>query len=171
MEWKLTAKQKRKLQRSLGQVRDAREYRRLFALLEVARGGRVGEVARKLGVTRQSVHNWLGRYRGGGRLVGLRDARRTGRPSLWTGRLDKALRKALAQPPNRCGYQAGNWTVELLQHYLEDQTGVCPSDSSLRRKLDASGYVWKRTRYVLEPDPEREKKTRNPAKGQPIAVA
>lgn len=32
------------------------------------------------------------------------------------------------------------------------------SDVTIRRGLDQLGYVWKRPRYVLAPDPEREKK-------------
>jgi hypothetical protein len=34
------------------------------------------------------------------------------------------------------------------------------SDTALREQLHRLGYVWKRPRYVLLPDPEREKKRR-----------
>src|SRR5262245_65795192 len=39
---------------------------RLRAVMAVQAGGRVGEVAFQFGVSRQSVHAWLVRYRDGG---------------------------------------------------------------------------------------------------------
>jgi transposase-like protein len=40
--------------------------------MEVISGAAVTEVARRYGISRQSEHNWVGRYRGGG-LAGLSD--------------------------------------------------------------------------------------------------
>jgi leucine-zipper of insertion element IS481 len=49
------------------------EQRLLLAVMEVVRDGlTVTEVAGRYGVSRQSVHNWLRRYAGGG-LRGLED--------------------------------------------------------------------------------------------------
>ena len=39
---------------------------RYHAVMEVISGAPVTEVARRYGVSRQSVHNWLGKYRTGG---------------------------------------------------------------------------------------------------------
>jgi Winged helix-turn helix len=56
------------------------------------------------------------------------------------------------------GYFAVNWTVPLLQEQLEHGTGERLSDDTIRRELRRMGYAWKRSRYVLDPDPEEEKK-------------
>jgi hypothetical protein len=40
------------------------------------------------------------------------------------------------------------------------------SDETIRRELQRLGYVWKRGRYELEPDPEEEKKTADPTLDQ-----
>ena len=45
---------------------------RYRAVLEVLAGSSVTEVARRNGVARQTVHDWLRRYAGGG-LAGLAD--------------------------------------------------------------------------------------------------
>jgi transposase len=66
----------------------------------------------------------------------------------------------LDQPPDRFGYSATGWTVPLLQSHLArwDLDGFC--DATVRRQLHALGYVWKRPRYVLDPDPRRAAKMR-----------
>ncbi len=161
----ITAPRRRALERQLRSAADARVYRRTLAVLEVARGRPVGDVARSLGVTRQSLHNWLAAYARNLDPHDLADAPRPGRPPLWTPDLRDRIRAALAQPPDRLGYRATDWTVPLLREHLAVRAGVRPSDAALRRWLHALGYAWKRYRYVLPPDPEREKKTRPPAAG------
>jgi transposase len=52
---------------------------RYRAVLEVLEGAPVTEVARRYGVTRQSVHEWLRRYASRGGLAGLAD--RSSRPA------------------------------------------------------------------------------------------
>jgi Winged helix-turn helix len=69
------------------------------------------------------------------------------------------LRELLAGTPTARGYYAVNWTVPLLQEELRHGTGDRFADDTIRRELHRLGYVWKRPRYVLDPDPELEKKT------------
>src|SRR3954451_18565842 len=161
----ITAPRRQELERQLRSTADARVYRRTLAVLEVARGRPVAEVARALGVTRQTLHNWLAAYAQDLTPLDLADAARTGRPPLWTPAQRDVLRAALAQPPDRWGYRATDWTVPLLREHLAGRAGVRPSGTALRQWLRALGYAWKRYRYVLPPDPEREKKTRPPAAG------
>jgi transposase len=61
--------------------------------------------------------------------------------------------------PEARGYFANQWTVPLLQEELVHCTGQNVSADTIRRSLDRLGYVWKRARYVLAPDPEKGKKT------------
>ena len=49
-------------------------YRAVLEVLE--EGAPVTEVARRYGVARQTVHEWLGRYASGGGLAGWRTGRR-----------------------------------------------------------------------------------------------
>jgi transposase len=155
----LTRWQRRRLQRQLHDTDDARLYQRTLAVLEYSRGRSVAEIAQMLGVTRQSVYNWTGTYAQTGDPRSLVDAPRSGRPSVWTEELHALLRSLFEQSPDQRGYFAVNWTIPLLQEEIEHCTDQRLSEDTVRRELDRLGYVWKRSRYVLDPDPRREKKT------------
>jgi transposase len=164
-EFILTGWQRRRLERQLREAGEVRLYRRTAALLDLARGRPAAAVARTLGVSRQSIYNWVASYAAEHDPRDLADADRAGRPSIWSDGLRAALRAGLGQPPDRLGYPAVSWTVPLLREHLGRWSGRRPSDTTVRRELRRLGYVWKRFRYVLDPDPEREKKTRHPPAG------
>ena len=64
------------------------------------------------------------------------------------GSLHACLAVALARDPRGCGYQATSWTVPLLRQYLQQRHGIAISARTLRRRLHAADYRWKRPRYV-----------------------
>jgi len=159
----LTSSQRRRLRTQLRRATDAGYYRRLLAILELDRGQTVAEVAALLQVTRQSVYNWARSFEACPDPAVLQDHYGIGRPSAWTEQLQTLLLTSLQQRPDELGYVGVNWTVPLLQEHLFRHGGHWLSDDTIRRELDRLGYVWKRFRYVLPPDPEREKKTRHSA--------
>ena len=166
----LTHWQRRRSERQLATTRDAAVYRRTFALLEVSRGTPVAQVADRLGVARRTAYNWIETYREAGDPLALADSPRSGRPSLWTEDVRRSLRSLLADhAPDELGYPAVNWTVPLLREQLWRGTGRTLSDDTIRRELQRASYVWKRSRYVLDPDPEAEKKTADPPQDTPVA--
>jgi transposase len=143
-------------------------YRRCLALLEVDAGRPVAEVARSLGVARQSIHNWIARFDTAGGPIALADRYGGGRPAALGPDDVWGLLALLGYSPQHFGGPATNWTVPLLREHLRRATGADVSEPTLRRELRRLGYVWKRPRYVLDPDPEREKKTPD---RRPAAVA
>lgn len=169
--WGLTAQQRKRLELTLHRTCDARVYRRALAILEVSRGLPVEDVARMLGVSRQSVYNWLAQYDSAECPASLVDQPRSGRPRLWTEQRQAWLNDLMRLRPDVRGYFANAWTVPLLQEELWHCTGREVSQDTIRRGLYGLGYVWKRSRYVLLPDPEQEKKTPNSPENQPVAVA
>src|SRR4051812_23733799 len=156
----LTAAQHRSLESQLWQTGDTALARRILALLELDQGRPVSEVARLVRADRRRVQRWRSRYLAGGGLAALRQQPGQGRPSVWNADLAGQLQAALAHRPDELGQLAMNWTVPLLQAALPGEPAL--SAATLRRRLHTLGYVWKRFRYVLAPDPEREKKTQNP---------
>ena len=167
-----TGWQRRRLERQLREADDVRLYRRTLAVLEVARGKPVAEVARALGASRQSVYNWAEAYAAGYDPRALADGERCGRPTVWSDDLRGALGDTLGRSPDRLGYPAVSWTIALLQEHLEQACDRRLGAGTIRRELHRLGYVWKRFRYVLDPDPEREKKTPDsPARAWPRAEA
>jgi len=167
----LTAWQRRKLRTQLRRAERASYYRRLLALLELDRGKSVAEVADLLRVTRQSVYNWALSFAACPDPAILQDQYGVGRPSAWTQELQALLRAGLERRPDELGCAGLNWTVPLLRDYLYRCGGRRLSDDTVRRELDRLGYVWKRFRYVLPPDPQREKKTCHPAAAAGPAAA
>lgn len=156
---KLTWWQRHRLGEQLKGTQDAHLYRRTLALLEASRGQSIAQVAATLGVTRQSVYNWIASYVPAHDLHALQDKPRSGRPSFWTEDHQAVLRWLMDHTPDEFGYFAGDWTVPLLQEQWKHGTGLRLSPEIVRRGLQEVGYVWKRGRYELEPDPELEKKT------------
>jgi transposase len=157
---RLTPQQRFRLRRQLRTTDDLDLYRRTLALLELDRGSPVTEVAIRLGVGRRSVHRWIAAYRHHPVPRSLVTHHSPGRPTAWTEDARAILRASLDQPPDHFGYQATGWTVPLLQSHLALWGLTDRSDASLRRQLHALGYVWKRPRYVLDPDPRRAAKMR-----------
>jgi transposase len=168
---KLTYWQRQGLQRQLRQASEARVYRRLLALLLLDRGDSPAQVAETLGVARRTVYYWLAAYTRAYNPADLDDAPGAGRPTLWTDHARALLRELLATTPDCRGYYAGNWTVPLLQEELEQGTGIAFSEDAIRDELHRLGYVWKRPRYVLDPDPEVEKKTTDSLADRPPGAA
>lgn len=168
---KLTWWQRHRLMEQLHQTRDAHVYRRTLAILEVGQGRSISQVAKALAVTRQSVYNWVAEYAPRRDPDVLRDEPRSGRPSHWTEDHQALLRILMERSPDHFGYFAVNWTVPLLQEQWEHSTGEHLCDETIRRGLLGLGYVWKRGRYQLEPDPELEKKTPHPGSNPPFAAS
>jgi transposase len=164
----LNRRQRYQLQQQLRHTRDAALYRRTFALLEIDKGHSVAEVADALGVSRQSVYNWMETYADGGDPLALADAERSGRPSSWSPELQNLLATLLRESPTQWGFAAVNWTVPLLREQLASWDGRWLSPDTIRRQLHEIGYVWKRTRYALPEDPDQEKKNGDsPAAAKP----
>ena len=158
----LTSWQRTRLRRQLAEARDARLYRRTLAVLEFDHGRSAADIARMLGVTRKAVYDWVGAYTQAFDPAALADEPGRGRPALLDEDDGHLLEAFLALSPQDLGYPQVSWTVPLLREALDFITGRRVSEDTLRRALRGLDYVWKRPRYDLEPDPEREKKTAHP---------
>jgi len=158
-DFRLTARQRRRLRAALKSVRDGAVVKRIVALLELDQGVPVGDMAEHLGVTRQTVYNWARRFNVGGGLRALCDRVRRGRTPKLSAPMRRLLVWLLKQPPDAFGYAATGWTAALLRHILATRLGVHVSARTIRRAVHGMDHSWKRARYALLPDPDREKKT------------
>lgn len=168
----LTAAQRHRLEQQLRETGDVGVFRRTLAVLEAAAGRTIVDIAQFLRTSRASVHQWIACYEQARDPACLADQRGGNHPTVWTEELQAALVASLQRRPDHFGYPAVQWTVPLLREHLERWQGAALSEMSIRRQLRALDYVWKRPRYVLDPDPEREKKTSyslgNPAFAAPV---
>jgi transposase len=138
---------RRRLSQALAQARDTKLYRRLRAVAEIAEGEPVAVVAKHARVGRSTVYRWIERYLAERAPSALADGRRSGRPRATQTLTDNKLRRLLTSDPCRFGYDANIWTVPLLATHLRTR-GVVISVRTLRRRIRAARFRWKRPRYV-----------------------
>ena len=135
----------------------AKERCRAQALLGIADGSDVGEVAELLQVSRQTVYNWLSRFQGRAELdlrARLLDAPRLGRPRAASGTIDERVAAVIEGDPRKFGSHATVWTAPLLSRYLREHHAIAVSDRTVRRAIDRLGIRGKRPRHELALRPE-----------------
>ena len=130
------------------------EQRRMEAAQLLKQGVSQSEVARRLGVHRQSVIRWARQLAQSGR-AGLKQAGRAGRkPKLSASQLRK-IERALKRGPETLGYASGLWTAGRVRELIEDQCAVRYHEAHVWRILRQLGWSCQRpTGRALERDEE-----------------
>ncbi len=160
--------ERERLEQAARTTRDKRAWLRMRALLLWDGRPNAAEVARTLGVGRQSLYLWRDRYLERRDPADLLDRPKPGRTPSLSEPQRARLTRILEHDPQELGYRSHGWTVPLLLTHLESHEGVQISATTLRRTLRALGYRWKRPRYVLaRKDPEREGKKGSSAGAHP----
>ncbi len=144
----------------------ALEKRRMQAARLLEKGVSEAEVARRVGVHRQSVNRWAHVVQSDGRK-GLKQAARAGRKP----QLDKAqlreLERALKRGPEALGYDTGLWTLPRVAALIEERFAVAYHPGHVWKVLRALGWSCQRpTGKALERDEaaiRRWKRARWPA--------
>ncbi|HLH52589.1 MAG TPA: helix-turn-helix domain-containing protein [Verrucomicrobiae bacterium] len=147
-DFRLGPEQEAWLRSELKQAANTQAFRRAAALLAIHEGHTTSEIAKLLGVTRQTIYNWVGTYGQADSERGLADARRTGRPSLWTEQADRLLRRTLEAQPDEPGLIEEKRSTPVLQRVLMAQLGQAISEETIRRRLKHLGYAWSGSGYV-----------------------
>ena len=153
----LRDRQRGELEELLSHTPLAQERCRAQALLWLAEGADVAEVAELLQVSRQTIYNWLSRFQERAELdlrARLLDAPRPGRPRAASGIIDELVAAVIDGDPRQLGDHATVWTAPLLCRYLRDHHGIEVSDRTVRRAIDRLGIRWKRPRHELALRPE-----------------
>lgn len=148
-----------RLARAMQSCPDARNFRRLQAVLLVARGRSVPEVARLTDLKPWAIYGWVRRYLSDHQPDALADRPRSGRPLAAPAITDARIVRQFRRDPLRLGYNTTGWTVALLAAHLS-RIHDCPiNPDTLRRRMRALGLRWKRPRYVYaDKDPHRTQK-------------
>ncbi len=120
------------------------------------------EVARRVGVHRQSVNRWSQQLTESGKQ-GLKQAGRAGRrPGLSPADLKK-IERGLKRGPEALGYDTSLWTGWRVAHLIEEECGVRYHPGHVWRILQQMGWSCQRpTGRALERDEDailRWKKT------------
>jgi transposase len=159
----LSDRQRAELEHLVAHTPLAKERSRAQAILWLAEGLAVEEIASLLSVSRQTVYNWAERFirRDGLDLRGrLLDAPRSGRPPTASGVIDPLIAAVIDLDPRTFGYHSTVWTAPLLMRHLKRAHGVEVSRRSIGPALDRLRVRWKRPRHQLSlrPDTWRQSK-------------
>lgn len=138
MQSAISPSQRRALERAGRSGQPAYVRPKALALLNVADGRAVSEVAAIFRVSRQSIYSWWHRWRREG-LAGLAvHAGRGRRP-----RADLAeLERYVCQSPRQFGLGQTRWSLSALARVVPSLRGFTPA--GVQRALERAGYRYKR---------------------------
>ena len=133
---------------------DEATKKRVLAGRLLLKGKKPSEVARAVGVGRQTIYTWKGLLDEGG-IDALRSAPSRGRPP----RLDEAaldgLRQALSQKPTEHGFGTELWTLKRVGVIIQRMHKVKFGQTQIWRLLGAMGFsAQKPERRALERNEE-----------------
>jgi transposase len=157
----LTTAQVIALREQVRSTRNADSLRRAIALIELNQRRPWWELTSLLQVSLRTLYRWAEELEHHAMAAATGESvtvQHGGRPSRWDEELDELLDALLCHRPDQLGLMRTSWSVPALQAHLEHWSGEHFSDDTIRRRLHALGYAWKRPRYILVPDPMRDKK-------------
>ena len=130
-----------------------RDRLRARIVLAAAAGTTNAATAADLGICADTVRKWRRRF-AAGRLAGLKDAPRSGRPPVFTA-ADRAEAVALACAlPAETGVPLSRWSCPELARELAARCQVAASASTVRRWLAADALKpWQHRSWISVRDP------------------
>ena len=140
---------------------EARLYRRARMVLLAASGASVSSIARQLATCRLRVDGWVRRFQTG-RLGGLSDRQRSGRPTVITPLERHQVIATACNSPQDFGLERRTWTLEALRETLLSERLVHQiSASEVARILEAADLKPFRVRsWCHSTDPDYQRKMR-----------
>lgn len=150
---KVTVDQRRELEKKARSGQPAYVRSKVLALVNLADGRTVHEVARIFRVSRQSVYAWQKRFLDEG-VDGLRVRSGRGRKA----RADlQELERYVRQSPRRHGLRRTRWSLAALGETVPSLKGFSPY--GVQKALGRAGFHYKRGQPSLHsPDPQYEVK-------------
>ncbi len=131
------------------------EERRLLGVRLLRQGMLQAEVARQVGVHRQSVSRWDRQLQQGG-LRALKKAGRAGRKPRLRPEDLRRIERGLKRGPEALGYETSLWTAWRVAHLIEEECGVRYHASQAWRILRQLGWSCQRpVGRALERDEEK----------------
>jgi transposase len=131
---------------------DELEKRRLRAATLLSQGLTQSEVARRVGVHRQSVSRWAEQLESGGRGA-LKKAGRAGRKPMLSEADLRRVEQGLKRGPESLGYETGLWTAKRVANLIERECGVRYTLGHVWRILGELGWSCQRpAKRALERD-------------------
>ncbi len=119
------------------------EERRLLGARLLRQGVHPAEVARQVGVHRQSVSRWAEQLKQGG-IRALKKASHAGRRARLRPEDLRRIERGLKRGPEALGYETNLWTSWRVAHLIEQECGVKYHPSQAWRILRQLGWSCQR---------------------------
>lgn len=162
----LDEEERREIERlAHSRAEQARLVERAQIVWRLSQGAGNEEVAREMGLSGDTVRQWLRRFNASG-VRGLRDKPRPGKPPLYTPEQVAEVITAALTPPKELDLPFGAWTLDRLAAYLDEVKGIPIKRSRIDEILLKEGLRWRHeeTWFSEKPDPDFAAK-RGPLKG------
>jgi transposase len=145
----LTAGEQRELRSIATSSCDGKETRKALAVQMSAKGKRIPEIARELGISTATIRRWILAFMENG-LASIPRAGIPGRPRVADEEFEAAAAEALSKSPLDSGYDATAWSAELLRRHLSKATHVLISQRTMYDVLHRLNFVFKRPKLDLK---------------------
>lgn len=132
------------LHESLERTEDKKPTLRLIAAIAYLHGITQSELAEWFDVERKTIYNWLKRLEAENLNEAVQDVKRPGRPRKLDEEELNELEEILHNPPIVAGYDVPGWTVELVQHLIQDEFDCEYSQPSCRRLMKELGLRYQK---------------------------
>jgi len=150
------------LRRLARRERDGRVSARLLALANALDGLSREEAARLVGMTGQTLGDWVHRYNEEG-VEGLRDRPRPGRPCALDEGQQAALKAIILKGPKLKRDDCVAWRARDLCDVVERRFGVRYAENGMLRLLKGLDLSWQKARPVHpEADPMAQERFKKP---------
>jgi transposase len=148
----LSLSERRALVKQIHETKDIKILKRAQSFLWLADGIPIQDIAKRLGITRQTIYVWVSLYhkrRNQSFIDRLQDRPKPGRPPRQSMRILREIDPLLQESPRQHGYRYAEWTSSLLKQVLQCEHNLPVSTKTIRRCLRQLHYVWKRPGYAL----------------------
>jgi transposase len=111
------------IQQEIARSEDSRYDHRLHGVLLVCQGFSCPEVSNILGDSPRIIEYWVKDFNEKG-FEGLREEKRSGRPSVIDGTILSNIDSDLKQNPTSFGYTENLWDGKMLSHHLKEKYDI-----------------------------------------------
>ena len=137
-----------------GDLKSVKRYLGLLMYFEDNRSK--NDIASILGVSVQSITNWLIRFIVGGAKA-LQTNKIPGRPPKLSKKQRKELSKLIDAGPQASGFESGCWRSPMIQNLILDKFGIYYSVQYLSQLLKDMGYSYQKARFVAANQDEEKR--------------
>lgn len=154
--------QKKALEKALSVARNLGQYtvtNRIRAILAIAEGKDIGEIASILRVNPATIRQWFTNYLTGG-LNALRTVhKQSGRLSRLTKTQKRQLKQWITDGPQGVGFPGACWRSPMIQELICQKFGVFYSVKYISQLLKNLGFSYQKARFsVGGKDPDNQRK-------------